>query len=132
MRLDEAQPFGHRGKPGETGDRERDANRGRAHVLDAADVGMMRRRHMVGEFFDCGIEQLDRDQQQNDADQRQPFPAERRHHEGERNGERERDQLLARRRALKRPAVLEREARRLGYVKPGERSYIVRDLPSGP
>ncbi|MFL5875337.1 MAG: FtsB family cell division protein [Solirubrobacteraceae bacterium] len=46
--------------------------------------------------------------------------------------ERERDQLLARRRALKRPAVLEREARRLGYVKPGERSYIVRDLPKGP
>ena len=46
--------------------------------------------------------------------------------------ERERDQLLARRRALKRPAVLEREARRLGYVKPGERAYIVRGLPKGP
>ena len=46
--------------------------------------------------------------------------------------QRERDELLARRRALKRPAVLEREARRLGYVKPGERSYIVRDLPKGP
>jgi cell division protein FtsB len=46
--------------------------------------------------------------------------------------ERERDGLLARRRALKRPAVLEREARRLGYVRPGERAYIVRDLPSGP
>src|SRR4051812_16436781 len=44
----------------------------------------------------------------------------------------ERDGLLARRRALKRPAVLEREARRLGYVRPGERSYIVRDLPKGP
>src|SRR3954454_18406817 len=46
--------------------------------------------------------------------------------------ERERDELLARRRALKRPAVLEREARRLGYVRPGERSYVVRDLPKGP
>ena len=28
--------------------------------------------------------------------------------------------------------VLESEARRLGYVKPGERAYIVRDLPKGP
>src|SRR4051812_17935165 len=46
--------------------------------------------------------------------------------------ERERDGLIARRRALKRPAVLERAARRLGYVRPGERSYIVRDLPKGP
>jgi cell division protein FtsB len=46
--------------------------------------------------------------------------------------ERERADLLARRRALKRPAVLEREARRLGYVRPGERAYSVRDLPSGP
>ena len=46
--------------------------------------------------------------------------------------ERERDSLLARRQALKRPAVLENEARRLGYVKPGERAYIVRDLPKGP
>ena len=45
---------------------------------------------------------------------------------------RERNELLARRRALGRPAVLERAARRLGYVRPGERSYIVRDLPKGP
>ena len=44
----------------------------------------------------------------------------------------ERDHLLARRRALQRPSVLELEARRLGYVKPGERSYVVRDLPKGP
>src|SRR3954469_14002783 len=44
----------------------------------------------------------------------------------------EREQLLGRGRALKRPAVLEREARRLGYVRPGERSYIGRDLPKGP
>ena len=44
----------------------------------------------------------------------------------------ERAALLARRRALTRPAVLESEARRLGYVKPGERAYIVRDLPKGP
>jgi cell division protein FtsB len=54
-------------------------------------------------------------------------------HEAEvRSLERERDALLARRRALRRPAVLERAARRLGYVRPGERSYIVRDLPKGP
>ena len=35
----------------------------------------------------------------------------------------------ARKRALGDPAVLEREARRLGYVRPGERSYVIEDLP---
>src|SRR3954470_5731574 len=43
--------------------------------------------------------------------------------------QREHDRLAARKRALQRPGVLEREARRLGYVKPGERSYVIRDLP---
>ncbi|HEY3190869.1 MAG TPA: septum formation initiator family protein [Solirubrobacteraceae bacterium] len=43
--------------------------------------------------------------------------------------QREHDRLEARRRALSRPGVIEAEARRLGYVKPGERPYIVEDLP---
>ena len=37
--------------------------------------------------------------------------------------------LRARRDALRDPRTLEREARRLGMVKPGERAYIVRNLP---
>jgi cell division protein FtsB len=40
--------------------------------------------------------------------------------------------LRARRNALRNPAALEREARRLGMVRPGERSYVVKHLPKGP
>src|SRR5213594_4214189 len=43
--------------------------------------------------------------------------------------QREHDRLEARKRALNRPGVIEAEARRLGYVKPGERPYVVEDLP---
>ena len=38
--------------------------------------------------------------------------------------------LLARKRALERPDALEREARALGMVKAGERSYVVTGLPA--
>lgn len=38
--------------------------------------------------------------------------------------------LRERRAGLKDPEVLEREARRLGMVKPGERPYIVKGLPA--
>ena len=41
----------------------------------------------------------------------------------------ENKRLAARKRALQRPGTMEREARRLGYVKPGERAYVIRDLP---
>jgi len=34
--------------------------------------------------------------------------------------------------ALKSPAALEREARRLGMVKPGEQAYVIKGLPGGP
>ena len=47
------------------------------------------------------------------------------------------DQLLAKNRELKRnlkrlkaPGALEREARRLGMVRQGERSYVIENLPS--
>lgn len=43
--------------------------------------------------------------------------------------QREHDRLLARRRALQDPRVLEAEARRLGMVRPGERAYVVKGLP---
>jgi cell division protein FtsB len=39
--------------------------------------------------------------------------------------------LAARKRALADPHVVEAEARRLGMVRPGERTYVVRDLPRG-
>jgi cell division protein FtsB len=42
------------------------------------------------------------------------------------------DKLRARRNALRNPASLEREARRLGMVRPGERAYVVKHLPKGP
>jgi cell division protein FtsB len=41
----------------------------------------------------------------------------------------ENEKLRARRAALERPGALEREARRLGMVKAGEREYVVRGLP---
>jgi cell division protein FtsB len=37
--------------------------------------------------------------------------------------------LRARKQALKDPRTLEREARRLGLVKPGERPFVVQGLP---
>jgi cell division protein FtsB len=37
--------------------------------------------------------------------------------------------LRARKKALKSPATLEREARRLGLVKPGEKPFVVQNLP---
>jgi hypothetical protein len=43
--------------------------------------------------------------------------------------EHENERLAARKRDLQRPGTMEREARRLGYVKPGERAYVIRDLP---
>ena len=46
--------------------------------------------------------------------------------------QRENERLRARRQALRSPATLEREARRLGMVKPGERPYVVKGLPEGP
>jgi cell division protein FtsB len=46
--------------------------------------------------------------------------------------QRENRSLRARRAELQRPAALEREARRLGMVKPGERPYVIENLPKGP
>ena len=37
--------------------------------------------------------------------------------------------LVARRRAMQTPEALEREARRLGWVRAGERAYVVEGLP---
>ena len=45
--------------------------------------------------------------------------------------EREHRTLDARRRALVEPGVVEAEARRLGMVRPGERPFVVRNLPRG-
>ena len=43
----------------------------------------------------------------------------------------ENERLRKRREALRDPASLEREARRLGMVRPGERAYVVKGLPPG-
>ena len=53
---------------------------------------------------------------QQEAKQRRAEVAELRH---------ENDRLKARRDELRNPRALEREARRLGMVKPGERAYVV-------
>ena len=42
---------------------------------------------------------------------------------------RENERLRERRRALRSSGALEREARRLGMTKPGERPYVVENLP---
>jgi cell division protein FtsB len=41
----------------------------------------------------------------------------------------ENQRLRDRRRELRDPASLEREARRIGMVKAGEKSYVIEDLP---
>jgi len=46
--------------------------------------------------------------------------------------QRENARLRARKAELGRPAALEREARRLGMVRPGERPYVLQGLPKGP
>jgi cell division protein FtsB len=43
----------------------------------------------------------------------------------------ENTRLKARARDLRNPATLEREARRMGMVRPGERAYVVKGLPRG-
>ena len=48
---------------------------------------------------------------------------------GGRHAAAENERLRARRDALKRQSSLEREARRLGMVKAGERMYVVEGLP---
>ena len=45
---------------------------------------------------------------------------------------RENKRLRARRQALRGASALEREARRLGMVKAGERPYVISHLPKGP
>ena len=45
--------------------------------------------------------------------------------------EREHAKLEARKRALANPDVVEAEARRLGMVRPGERPFVMRNLPHG-
>lgn len=44
----------------------------------------------------------------------------------------ENTQLRARREALRHRGALEAEARRLGMVRPGERPFVVENLPEGP
>jgi cell division protein FtsB len=44
--------------------------------------------------------------------------------------EHEHARLQARRKALTQPATLEHEARKLGYVMPGEKAYVIEDLPA--
>ena len=43
--------------------------------------------------------------------------------------QREHEALVRRARALRDPRTVQAEARRLGMVKPGERSYVVGNLP---
>jgi cell division protein FtsB len=45
---------------------------------------------------------------------------------------RENAKLRAKRAALRSTSSLEREARRLGMVRPGEKAYVVKHLPKGP
>jgi cell division protein FtsB len=45
---------------------------------------------------------------------------------------RENARLRARRARLRNASALEREARRMGMVRPGERSYVLEHLPKGP
>lgn len=42
----------------------------------------------------------------------------------------ENEKLRARKSQLRRPGTLEREARRIGMVRAGERAYVVQDLPT--
>ncbi|MEP6953711.1 MAG: septum formation initiator family protein [Solirubrobacteraceae bacterium] len=46
--------------------------------------------------------------------------------------QRENKRLRARRDALRNAGALERDARRLGMLRPGERSYVLKHLPKGP
>jgi cell division protein FtsB len=54
-----------------------------------------------------------------------------RHHSAQVSAmERENLQLRAQRASLTRPTTVAAEARRLGMVLPGERAYVLQDLPS--
>jgi cell division protein FtsB len=44
----------------------------------------------------------------------------------------EQHRLKARQAELRNPRVLEQEARRWGMIRPGERPYVIGNLPTGP
>jgi hypothetical protein len=60
-------------KPHHAGRNQRQENGGRTHVLDALDQRIAVASDAVGQFFDRGIEQLDDQQEEQYADQREAF-----------------------------------------------------------
>src|ERR1700752_1727559 len=97
MRSNQPQPFGNCQEPGEPGDPEGDADGGGRHVLDAADFRVLARRDVMGKFLERGVEQFDRHQKQNHADQHEPLPHLGGDDERERHRDDQRKQFLAER-----------------------------------
>src|SRR4051794_24699093 len=65
---DEADALGEREKPSETCDDQSKPDRGRADVLDPADLRIDLAVDPVGELFDRGVEELDHHHEHQDAD----------------------------------------------------------------
>src|ERR1700722_18029989 len=84
--LQQRQAFADRDQPSHRGDDERDADRGRAHVLDAADPRVERGGDVIRELLDGGVEQLDDDEKQDGGNQRETLPGVGRDQKGQRYG----------------------------------------------
>ena len=84
-------------EPDRAREHERQQNGGGAHVLDAFDHQIMVERDAVAQFFDCGVEQFDNEDEDQRADQRQAPASVCGQEEGERYSDRQRRQLLAER-----------------------------------
>ncbi len=96
-RSEQPNALGQRQEPSQRRDHQRQPDRGRAHVLDAADLRIDLARDPVGELLDRGVEQFDHQQKQHHADEDGPLPGGVGDDEGERHRHDEHHQLLAKR-----------------------------------
>ena len=82
-------------EPHQADKRESAEHGGRAEVFDSADVAMLLRRDVVGKFFDCCVQKLDREYDKERRDHGDVPSKTRRDDKADRYGQREGNRLLA-------------------------------------
>jgi hypothetical protein len=95
--LEQSAAYRDRREPHQTRKRERAEHRGRTEIFDSADVAMLLRRDVVGKFFDCGVQELDREYDKERRDHGDVPSKTRRDDKADRYGQRKGNRLLANR-----------------------------------
>jgi hypothetical protein len=94
---DQPAAYGQRGQPRQPGEADGAEHRRRAMVLDPADRIVVLGRDVVGQLFDCGVEELDRKQPEQRGDHRHVPGDGRCNEDGRNEAGNEGDHLLAER-----------------------------------